>query len=229
MATKMSLTQRLKAQSTKKAASKPVKHEVEIDEEDLELEEALEEAEELEEELDEIEELGEEDLEDEDDFEEEEEEEETTPKKKSLSTKKAASKPVAKEEPPKKKSLFTTKVKKENKMPTEGDLLTREQLVKMYAEEMGCAQNEAEAAIKGLETLMLEKVFPLYSVNLFGVKFKRNIDEARLYSGVGGLKVKDSGLVTEVSEHVRISANIYIGKESRKGKLDKKGNFIPVK
>ena len=226
MATKMSLTQRLKSQSTKKAASKPVKPEVEIDEEDLELEEALEEAEALEEELDEIEDdedLEEDDLDDED-FEEEEEEEQPAPKKK-------AKKPIVKEESslPKKKSLFTTKVKKEAELPKEGDLLTREHLVKMYSEYMGCAQNEAESAIKGLENLMLEKVFPLYSVNLFGVKFKRNVAEARVYTGVGGLQVTDNGLATEVSEHVRVTANIYIGKESRKGKLDKKGNFVPVK
>ena len=215
MTTKMSLTQRLKSQSAKSKASKPV-HEVE----EIEDEEALEE--DLEDGLEDDEDLEEDDLDDED-FEEEEEEEQPAPKKKT--------KPVAKEESslPKKKSLFTTKVKKEAELPKEGDLLTREQLVKMYSEYMGCAQNEAESAIKGLENLMLEKVFPLYSVNLFGVKFKRNVAEARVYTGVGGLQVTDNGLSTEVSEHVRVTANIYIGKESRKGKLDKKGNFVPVK
>ena len=224
MTTKMSLTQRLKSQSAKSKASKPV-HEVEEIEDEEALEEALEE--DLEDDLDDEdfeEEEDDEDLEDDlddEDF-EEEEEEQPAPKKKT--------KPVAKEEEaPKKRSLFSSKVKKENKMPTEGDLLTREQLVKMYSECMGCAQNEAEAAIKGLETLMLEKVFPMYSVDLFGVKFKRNIAEARVYTGVGGLQVADNGLATEISEHVRVTANIYIGKESRKGKLDKKGNFVPVK
>ena len=51
--------------------------------------------------------------------------------------------------------------------------VTRDELIELYANELGCNKATAEKAIKAFETVLTEQVFPNYEVNLFGTKFKR--------------------------------------------------------
>ena len=120
-----------------------------------------------------------------------------------------------------------------------GDVMPREEIHRRFAEKMGCTIADASRGLKSIEEFFLEEVFPEYSCNLFGVRFKRKVVGARVYAGTGGLKVENP-LATEVSEHICVSANIMYDRESKKGLVDDetgefvegtinaKGKFIPA-
>jgi hypothetical protein len=141
---------------------------------------------------------------------------------------KVAKPAVAAEKP--KGGLFGKTIKPKETMETEveeGAIYPRHKLEALLAERMNCSKADAANSLKAIEDLILTEVFPLYSLNLFGVKFKRSVVEMRYHDGTGGLTHINNDLTTEVSEHIRIAANIYIGKEKRRGIVDEdSGEFI---
>ena len=210
-----------------KAKAKPVPEHVEEDDEELDDEE-------VDEDDDVVDEDGEgEDLEEED---EEEEEEEVAPApkvtKKPVAKGKVAAKPAATataKAPAKSGGLFGSSSRpepKERRVFTEGDHITREEVIRRFAESRGISQADAARGFQDIENFMLEEIFPLFSVNFFNVKFRRTVTEATYREGAGGLDVVTDGLTTEISAHTAIRASIYLGKEKRKGKIVK-GEFVP--
>ena len=178
-------------------------------------------------------ETAEEDDEDLDD-EEVDEEEAPAPKvtKKPVAIGKVAAKPVATataKAPAKSGGLFGSSSRpepKERRVFTEGDHITREEVIRRFAESRGISQADAARGFQDIENFMLEEIFPLFSVNFFNVKFRRTVTEATYREGAGGLDVVTDGLTTEISAHTAIRASIYLGKEKRKGKIVK-GDFVP--
>ena len=178
-------------------------------------------------------ETAEEDDEDLDD-EEVDEEEAPAPKvtKKPVAKGKVAAKPVATataKAPAKSGGLFGSSSRpepKERRVFTEGDHITREEVIRRFAESRGISQADAARGFQDIENFMLEEIFPLFSVNFFNVKFRRTVTEATYREGAGGLDVVTDGLTTEISAHTAIRASIYLGKEKRKGKIVK-GEFVP--
>ena len=176
----------------------------------------------------------EEDDEELDDDVEEEEEEAPAPKvtKKPVAKGKVAAKPVATataKAPAKSGGLFGSSSRpepKERRVFTEGDHITREEVIRRFAESRGISQADAARGFQDIENFMLEEIFPLFSVNFFNVKFRRTVTEATYREGAGGLDVVTDGLTTEISAHTAIRASIYLGKEKRKGKIVK-GEFVP--
>ena len=178
-------------------------------------------------------ETAEEDDEDLDD-EEVDEDEAPAPKvtKKPVTKGKVAAKPVATataKAPAKSGGLFGSSSRpepKERRVFTEGDHITREEVIRRFAESRGISQADAARGFQDIENFMLEEIFPLFSVNFFNVKFRRTVTEATYREGAGGLDVVTDGLTTEISAHTAIRASIYLGKEKRKGKIVK-GDFVP--
>ena len=176
----------------------------------------------------------EEDDEDLDDEVEEEEEVAPAPKvtKKPVAKGKVAAKPAATataKAPAKSGGLFGSSSRpepKERRVFTEGDHITREEVIRRFAESRGISQADAARGFQDIENFMLEEIFPLFSVNFFNVKFRRTVTEATYREGAGGLDVVTDGLTTEISAHTAIRASIYLGKEKRKGKIVK-GEFVP--
>ena len=173
--------------------------------------------------------------EDDEELEEEVEEEEApAPKvtKKPVAKGKVAAKPVATataKAPAKSGGLFGSSSRpepKERRVFTEGDHITREEVIRRFAESRGISQADAARGFQDIENFMLEEIFPLFSVNFFNVKFRRTVTEATYREGAGGLDVVTDGLTTEISAHTAIRASIYLGKEKRKGKIVK-GEFVP--
>ena len=211
-----------------KAKAKPVPEHVEEDDEELDDEE-------VDEDDDVVDEDGEgEDLEEEEDEVEEEEEVAPAPKvtKKPVAKGKVAAKPAATataKAPAKSGGLFGSSSRpepKERRVFTEGDHITREEVIRRFAESRGISQADAARGFQDIENFMLEEIFPLFSVNFFNVKFRRTVTEATYREGAGGLDVVTDGLTTEISAHTAIRASIYLGKEKRKGKIVK-GEFVP--
>lgn len=170
--------------------------------------------------------------EDEDELEEEDsEEDEVAPVKKVA--KKVAAKKTKVAEPKSSSSLFSKKSATAAVPLVEGATMKRETLIDLmvnrFTTEMGVTPSKKEVSqiISMLEDVLLEEVFPLYSVNFCGAKFKRTIVAPRIYSGAGGLDVAVK-TDTQVSEHIKVTGSVFIGKESIKGKVDKKGNFKPL-
>ena len=193
-----------------KAKAKPAPEPVEEDDEDLD-----------DEEVDEDEDVV-------------DEEEAPAPKvtKKPVAKGKVATKPVATataKAPAKSGGLFGSSSRpepKERRVFTEGDHITREEVIRRFAESRGISQADAARGFQDIENFMLEEIFPLFSVNFFNVKFRRTVTEATYREGAGGLDVVTDGLTTEISAHTAIRASIYLGKEKRKGKIVK-GEFVP--
>lgn len=216
-----------------KAKAKPAPEPVEEDDEDLDDEEVGEDDDVVDEDG-EGEDLEEEDDEDLDDEVEEEEEVAPAPKvtKKPVAKGKVAAKPVAvatAKAPAKSGGLFGSSSRpepKERRVFTEGDHITREEVIRRFAESRGISQADAARGFQDIENFMLEEIFPLFSVNFFNVKFRRTVTEATYREGAGGLDVVTDGLTTEISAHTAIRASIYLGKEKRKGKIVK-GEFVP--
>ena len=208
-----------------KGKAQPAPEPVEEDDEDLD-----------DEEVGEDDDVVEEDDEDLDDEVEEEEEEEVAPApkvtKKPVAKGKVAAKPVATataKAPAKSGGLFGSSSRpepKERRVFTEGDHITREEVIRRFAESRGISQADAARGFQDIENFMLEEIFPLFSVNFFNVKFRRTVTEATYREGAGGLDVVTDGLTTEISAHTAIRASIYLGKEKRKGKIVK-GEFVP--
>ena len=175
-----------------------------------------------------------EDLDDEEVDEEVDEEEAPAPKvtKKPVAKGKVAAKPVATataKAPAKSGGLFGSSSRpepKERRVFTEGDHITREEVIRRFAESRGISQADAARGFQDIENFMLEEIFPLFSVNFFNVKFRRTVTEATYRESAGGLDVVTDGLTTEISAHTAIRASIYLGKEKRKGKIVK-GEFVP--
>ena len=220
-----------------------------------ELDDDIEEDEELDvEEADDVEEEDDVEEDEEDDVEEEEEEvpakkvtkkKATTPAKKVVAKKTAtpAKKVVAKKATaPSKKataepkaastSLFGKKATAA-KTISEGDTMKREDLISLVVDRITLEQGvtptkkQVEDFIKLLEAVIVEEVFPLYSLNFLGVRFKRSIVAPRVFNGAGGLTVAVEH-ATEVSEHIKVTGNVYIGKTSTKGTVDDDGEFTPL-
>jgi hypothetical protein len=101
----------------------------------------------------------------------------------------------------------------------EGMTVTRDELIELYAAELGCNKATAEKAIKAFETVLTEQVFPNYEVNLFGTKFKRVFVEERIHSGSGGLDVETDGLSTYIPAHYKTTSTIYHDKQKIRGKV----------
>jgi hypothetical protein len=97
--------------------------------------------------------------------------------------------------------------------------VTRDELIDLYAAELGCNKATAEKAIKAFETVLTEQVFPKYEVNLFGTKFKRVFVEERIHSGSGGLDVETDGLSTYIPAHFKTTATLYHDKQKIRGKV----------
>ena len=171
----------------------------------------------------------EDELDDEEDS--EEDEDEVAPVKKVA--KKVAAKKTKVAEPKSSSSLFSKKSATAAVPLVEGATMKRETLIDLmvnrFTTEMGVTPSKKEVSqiISMLEDVLLEEVFPLYSVNFCGAKFKRTIVAPRIYSGAGGLDVAVK-TDTQVSEHIKVTGSVFIGKESIKGKVDKKGNFKPL-
>ena len=152
--------------------------------------------------------------------------------KKPVAKGKVAAKPVATataKAPAKSGGLFGSSSRpepKERRVFTEGDHITREEVIRRFAESRGISQADAARGFQDIENFMLEEIFPLFSVNFFNVKFRRTVTEATYREGAGGLDVVTDGLTTEISAHTAIRASIYLGKEKRKGKIVK-GEFVP--
>ena len=169
--------------------------------------------------------------EDELDDEEDSDEDEVAPVKKVA--KKVAAKKTKVAEPKSSSSLFSKKSATAAVPLVEGATMKRETLIDLmvnrFTTEMGVTPSKKEVSqiISMLEDVLLEEVFPLYSVNFCGAKFKRTIVAPRIYSGAGGLDVAVK-TDTQVSEHIKVTGSVFIGKESIKGKVDKKGNFKPL-
>ena len=208
-----------------KGKAQPAPEPVEEDDEELD-----------DEEVDEDDDVVDEDGEGEDLEEEDEEEEEVAPApkvtKKPVAKGKVAAKPVATataKAPAKSGGLFGSSSRpepKERRVFTEGDHITREEVIRRFAESRGISQADAARGFQDIENFMLEEIFPLFSVNFFNVKFRRTVTEATYREGAGGLDVVTDGLTTEISAHTAIRASIYLGKEKRKGKIVK-GEFVP--
>jgi archaellum component FlaD/FlaE len=145
--------------------------EVEDDVEEVDTEEADVEEEETEDEVeesdDEEDSAAEEEVE-EDDSEDDEEVEEVPKRaaKKPATTKSAPKKPTtttAKKPATKTNStefsLFNKQVKQSRELK-EGMTVTRDELIDLYAAELGCNKATAEKAIKAFETVLTEQVFP---------------------------------------------------------------------
>ena len=174
--------------------------------------------------------------EDDEELDDDVEEEEVTPApkvtKKPVAKGKVAAKPVATataKAPAKSGGLFGSSSRlepKERRVFTEGDHITREEVIRRFAESRGISQADAARGFQDIENFMLEEIFPLFSVNFFNVKFRRTVTEATYREGAGGLDVVTDGLTTEISAHTAIRASIYLGKEKRKGKIVK-GEFVP--
>ena len=172
--------------------------------------------------------------EDDEELDDGEEEEAPAPKvtKKPVAKGKVAAKPAATataKAPAKSGGLFGSSSRpepKERRVFTEGDHITREEVIRRFAESRGISQADAARGFQDIENFMLEEIFPLFSVNFFNVKFRRTVTEATYREGAGGLDVVTDGLTTEISAHTAIRASIYLGKEKRKGKIVK-GEFVP--
>ena len=173
--------------------------------------------------------VEEDELDDEEDS--EEDEDEVAPVKKVA--KKVAAKKTKVAEPKSSSSLFSKKSATAAVPLVEGATMKRETLIDLmvnrFTTEMGVTPSKKEVSqiISMLEDVLLEEVIPLYSDNFCGAKFKRTIVAPRIYSGAGGLDVAVK-TDTQVSEHIKVTGSVFIGKESIKGKVDKKGNFKPL-
>ena len=139
----------------------------------------------------------------------------TTAKKSTATT--TAKKPAAKTNSSE-FSLFNKQVKQSRELK-EGMTVTRDELIELYATELGCNKATAEKAIKAFETVLTEQVFPNYEVNLFGTKFKRVFVEERIHSGSGGLDVETDGLSTYIPAHYKTTATLYHDKQKIRGKV----------
>lgn len=130
-----------------------------------------------------------------------------------------------------KRGLFggTSKKSVERKVPVEGGVITREELLRQFSEKNGLTIADSKKALELFEDFLVTDIFPNFSVNLFGVRFKRTVVADRLYDGVGGLAVETDGLVTLVQSHVSVKANITVGKASLKGAMAEDGSFIEGK
>ena len=148
-----------------------------------------------------------------------------------VAAKKVVAKKAAEEEAPGRRALFggTSKKAVERKVPVEGGVITREELLRRFSEKNGLTIADSKKALELFEEFLTEDIFPNFSVNLFGVKFKRTVVADRLYDGVGGLAVETDGLVTLVKSHVSVKANITVGKESLKGAVTEDGEFVEGK
>ena len=224
-----------------KTLKRPVKKE-EIEEQEVLVEE--EETEEVDVEEEETEEVEEDDSEEDEEVEEDDSEEDEEVEEVEEAPKRTAKKPVATKSAPKKaapttakKSTATTTAKKpaaktnssefslfnkqvkQSRELKEGMTVTRDELIELYATELGCNKATAEKAIKAFETVLTEQVFPNYEVNLFGTKFKRVFVEERIHSGSGGLDVETDGLSTYIPAHYKTTATLYHDKQKIRGKV----------
>ena len=117
----------------------------------------------------------------------------------------------------------------EKRLLTEGVTITRDEWTNMFAAKHGIPAGEFRKLMLKLEQFIEEEVFPKYNVNLFGALFKRSTTKTKLHSGVGGLKVKDSGLTTMVPPYTKVSATVHIGRQSIRGIMNEDGEFISGK
>ena len=213
-----------------KTLKRPVKKE-EIEEQEVLVEE--EETEEVDVEEEETEEVEEDDSEEDEEVEEVEEAPKRTakkpvatksaPKKAAPTTAKKSTATTTAKKPAAKTnssefSLFNKQVKQSRELK-EGMTVTRDELIELYATELGCNKATAEKAIKAFETVLTEQVFPNYEVNLFGTKFKRVFVEERIHSGSGGLDVETDGLSTYIPAHYKTTATLYHDKQKIRGKV----------
>ena len=166
--------------------------------------------------------------------------------------KKAAAKPVAKVETPAEeddstieeeaqaeetsstkntaRSLFGAPKRKvaDTRVFEEGDMLTREELVRRFCEvHPEYPQGQVASFLKQFEKFVEEGVLGTHPFKFFGGEFKLGHVAARDYSGNGGLShVEDNGLVTRCSEHTVVSYRRPIGRTSDRGMFDDDGNFV---
>lgn len=110
----------------------------------------------------------------------------------------------------------------------EGDMLTREELVRRFCEvHPEYPQGQVASFLKQFEKFVEEGVLGVHPFKFFGGEFKLGHVAARDYSGNGGLShVEDNGLVTRCSEHTVVSYRRPIGRESVRGMFDEDGNFV---
>lgn len=143
--------------------------------------------------------------------------------------------PVAEEETPSTKggnarSLFGAPKRKAVSTRTfeEGDMLTREELVRRFCEvHPEYPAGQVASFLKQFEKFVEEGVLGVHPFKFFGGEFKLGHVAARDYSGNGGLShVEDNGLVTRCSEHTVVSYRRPIGRESDRGMFDEDGNFV---
>ena len=182
----------------------------------------------------------------------EEQASQTTKVAKKPALKKAAAKPVAKVETPAEeddstteeeaqaeetsstkntaRSLFGAPKRKvaDTRVFEEGDMLTREELVRRFCEvHPEYPQGQVASFLKQFEKFVEEGVLGTHPFKFFGGEFKLGHVAARDYSGNGGLShVEDNGLVTRCSEHTVVSYRRPIGRTSDRGMFDDDGNFV---
>jgi hypothetical protein len=146
-----------------------------------------------------------------------------------VATKKPVAKAAAAEEGgAKAKTLFgaARQPRQPKELPNEGSIIPRDDFLRMFAEKEGVTIADARRTLEKFEAFFAEEIFPKYSVNLFGVKFRRSPVQSRIYAGTGGLEVEANPLATFVHEHIAIKASIAIGKVSVKGQVNDDGEFV---
>lgn len=128
------------------------------------------------------------------------------------------------------RSLFGAPKRKvaDTRVFEEGDMLTREELVRRFCEvHPEYPQGQVASFLKQFEKFVEEGVLGTHPFKFFGGEFKLGHVAARDYSGNGGLShVEDNGLVTRCSEHTVVSYRRPIGRTSDRGMFDKDGNFV---
>ena len=128
------------------------------------------------------------------------------------------------------RSLFGAPKRKvaDTRVFEEGDMLTREELVRRFCEvHPEYPQGQVASFLKQFEKFVEEGVLGTHPFKFFGGEFKLGHVAARDYSGNGGLShVEDSGLVTRCSEHTVVSYRRPIGRTSDRGMFDEDGNFV---
>lgn len=128
------------------------------------------------------------------------------------------------------RSLFGAPKRKvaDTRVFEEGDMLTREELVRRFCEvHPEYPQGQVASFLKQFEKFVEEGVLGTHPFKFFGGEFKLGHVAARDYSGNGGLShVEDNGLVTRCSEHTVVSYRRPIGRTSDRGMFDDDGNFV---
>lgn len=128
------------------------------------------------------------------------------------------------------RSLFGAPKRKvaDTRVFEEGDMLTREELVRRFCEvHPEYPQGQVASFLKQFEKFVEEGVLGTHPFKFFGGEFKLGHVTARDYSGNGGLShVEDNGLVTRCSEHTVVSYRRPIGRTSDRGMFDEDGNFV---